>query len=84
MFPVHQAQDIERIIRQLGRRVTLWDNYPVNDGAERSNFLYTSKLSERPLHCGHLISGHLCNPMNQGLLSLPALSGLAALYGNAG
>lgn len=74
--------DIELIVHQLGRPVTLWDNYPVNDGAVRSNFLYTSKLSARPPELRPFLNGHLCNPMNQGLLSLPALSGLADLYGN--
>ena len=78
------AGDIEAIIEQLGRPVILWDNYPVNDGAVRSNFLYTSKLSSRSPALRPLLSGHLCNPMNQGLLSLPALSGLAELYGNGG
>jgi len=39
--------DIERIQKQLGRPVVLWDNYPVNDGAARSNFLYGSKLDNR-------------------------------------
>lgn len=78
-----RVQDIEEINDQLGRRVTLWDNYPVNDGSERSNFLYTSKLSARPAALRPLLKGHLCNPMNQGVMSLPALSGLAALYGGA-
>jgi hypothetical protein len=76
--------DIEAIVRQLSRPVMLWDNYPVNDGAVRSNFLYTSKLAARPPALRPLLSGHLCNPMNQGLLSLPALSGLAGLYGEGG
>ena len=76
------ASDIQRINQQLGRPVMLWDNYPVNDGAERSNFLYFSKLAGRDGSLRQLLSGHLCNPMNQGLLSLPALSGLAQLYGN--
>lgn len=76
--------DIQAIVQHLGRPVTLWDNYPVNDGAVRSNFLYTSKLSARSPALGSLISGHLCNPMNQGILSLPALSGLSDLYGNGG
>jgi hypothetical protein len=75
------THDIESIVDQLGRSVILWDNYPVNDGAERSKFLYTSKLSARSSSLSAYISGHLCNPMNQGLLSLPALSGLAELYG---
>ena len=52
----------------------------MNDGAVRSQFLYFSKLSGRAGSLRGLISGHLCNPMNQGVLSLPALTGLAALY----
>lgn len=76
--------DINAIVQYLGRPVTLWDNYPVNDGAIRSNFLYLSTLSARSPSMRPLINGHLCNPMNQGLLSLPALSGLSELYGNGG
>ena len=76
--------DVEAITQLLGRPVMLWDNYPVNDGAARSNFLYTSKLAGRPESLRPLLSGHLCNPMNQGILSLPALSGLAELYGDGG
>lgn len=76
--------DIQSIVEQLGRPVTLWDNYPVNDGAVRSNFLYFSKLNGRSDGLRPLIDGHFCNPMNQGLLSLPALSGLAELYGGRG
>jgi hypothetical protein len=72
--------DIEAICGQLQRPVTLWDNYPVNDGAVRSDFLYLEPLSGRERLPSSLLSGHLCNPMNQGLLSLPALAGLAALY----
>ncbi|MEZ5503072.1 MAG: beta-N-acetylglucosaminidase domain-containing protein [Halioglobus sp.] len=77
-----QVGDIERIVRYIGRPITLWDNYPVNDGATRSNFLYTSALTARSPALRPFIRGHYCNPMNQGLLSLPALCGLAALYGN--
>jgi hyaluronoglucosaminidase len=74
------SADIEAIYQQLGRPVMLWDNYPVNDGAQRSNFLYCSKLSRRESLSTRHLSGHLCNAMNQGLLSLPALTGLADLY----
>ena len=76
--------DIENICARLGRPVLLWDNYPVNDGAVRSNFLYLEKLSGRDHMPATVLRGHLCNPMNQALLSLPALSGLADLYGGAG
>ncbi len=73
--------DVEAINTMLGRPVTLWDNYPVNDGAQRSNHLYCNPLGNRDSALRPLLRGHLCNPMNQGLLSLPALAGLAAMYG---
>jgi hypothetical protein len=75
---------LESITGQLGRRVILWDNYPVNDGGTRCDFLYTDKLSGREAGIESYLSGHLCNPMNQGLLSLPALAGLSGLYGRTG
>ena len=76
------TEDLAAITDELGRRVILWDNYPVNDGAKRCNFLYLNALLNREKAMRSLISGHLCNPMNQGFLSLPALGGLAALYGH--
>lgn len=79
-----EVEDIRRIVERLGRRVMLWDNYPVNDGAERSRYLYTRPLDGRDPAIAALLGGHLCNPMNQGLLSLPALAGLAALHGRSG
>ncbi|GAB5449885.1 MAG: beta-N-acetylglucosaminidase domain-containing protein [Halioglobus sp.] len=75
-----QSADIARIHELLGRAVTLWDNYPVNDGAIRSRYLYARALPERDRSMQPLLRGHLCNPMNQALLSLPALLGLAGLY----
>ena len=75
------SQDIDAINKAVGRKVTLWDNYPVNDGAVRSNFLYTSELSGREQGLAERVGGHYCNPMNQPYLSLMALRGLAALYG---
>jgi len=75
------ADDIRGISEALGRPVLLWDNYPVNDGAERSKHLYLQPLSRRgPFEAGQ-VSGHLCNPMNQGCVSMLPLLGLGALYG---
>ena len=76
--------DIANAQQQLGRRPVLWDNYPVNDGAARSNFLYGSKLAQRESGLRSALKGHLCNPMNQGRVSLLALRGLSELYGKAG
>ena len=78
------VDEILAINSALGRPVMLWDNYPVNDGAVRSNFLYCESLTGRDPGLRDHLTGHLCNPMNQGLLSLPALAGLSALYGAAG
>ena len=75
------AGDIRRIARHLRRPLVLWDNYPVNDGAKRSRFLYCQSPEQRDPALAGELAGHLCNPMNQGLLSLPALAGLASLYG---
>lgn len=74
-------QDISKIVTALGRSVTLWDNYPVNDGAKRSNYLYLDPLESRDSGMTGMLSGHFCNPMNQAFASLPALNGLAKLYG---
>ncbi len=76
-----QPADLESIEGLLGRPPLLWDNYPVNDGATRSNFLYCRPLGDRGPGLRPFLTGHLCNGMNQGLLSLPALAGLSALYG---
>jgi len=74
------ADDIAAITQQLGRPVTLWDNYPVNDSATRCQYLYTVALGGRRGLTDEVVAGHLCNPMNQARLSLPALTGLASLY----
>lgn len=78
-------QDLQRAVGVLGRPPVLWDNYPVNDGAQRSQHLYLEPLSGRPQKPGTaLLRGHLCNPMLQGHCSLPALMGLARLQGGEG
>jgi hyaluronoglucosaminidase len=77
------AADIAHIQLQLARPIVLWDNYPVNDGALRSNFLYGGKLRNRDPHLATALTGHLCNPMNQGCVSLLALQGLSELYGRS-
>lgn len=74
------ARDVEQARAALGRPLVLWDNYPVNDGALRSRHLYLDPLARRqPCGAGSL-RGHFCNPMIQGLCSVPALLGLARLY----
>ncbi len=78
--PTVAAADLERARDTLGRPVVLWDNYPVNDGAVRSRHLYLDPLARRECSDSAVLRGHFCNPMIQGLCSVPALLGLARLY----
>ncbi len=64
------------------RKVFLWDNYPVNDGAIKSQ-----RLHLLPFHTSHqalkgLVNGHAANPMNQAQLSKIPLLSLAQTYQN--
>lgn len=76
------AGDLEELVGQFGRPLTLWDNYPVNDGALRSKYLFLDPLADREPALRGQLAGHFCNPMNQAWLSLPALRGLVSLYGD--
>jgi hypothetical protein len=73
--------DVVDAAAAFGRPVTLWDNWPVNDGAKRSLHLYLRPPPARGGALGGACAGHLCNAMNQPVLSLPALAGLAELHG---
>ncbi|MBN7797718.1 beta-N-acetylglucosaminidase domain-containing protein [Parahaliea mediterranea] len=75
--------DLAPLARAFGRPLTLWDNYPVNDGALRSKHLYLEPLPGREPGLRSRLAGHFCNPMNQAWLSLPALRGLAELHATA-
>ena len=69
---------LEDVARRLDRKPFLWDNYPVNDGARKSNHLHLAPF--RSHDCADLIAGHAVNPMNQANLSrLPILT-LVASY----
>lgn len=72
----YPAEHLTRIAEQLGRKPFLWDNYPVNDGALRSKFLYLSAPNRDRATAAGNISGIAANPMNQFAASLPALAGL--------
>lgn len=74
--PAHLRDVADR----LGRPVCLWDNYPVNDGARMSRFLYLRAFTGRPATIAPYLTGHAINPAMQPLLTcLPALT-LAASY----
>jgi hyaluronoglucosaminidase len=76
------AADLREIGAALRRPVTLWDNYPVNDGSRAWQHLYLGALPDREPALAAGVRGHFCNPMLQAQLSRLPLLGLALLYGN--
>jgi hypothetical protein len=70
-YPVAHLEEVTNFLK---RKPFLWDNYPVNDGKRRSNFLYLLP-ADRPKEILPHVSGIACNPMNQSFLSrIPLLS----------
>lgn len=66
---------LERVVTALGRRVCLWDNWPVNDGARMSRFLHLRAFTGRSADAAHYLSGHAINPALQAQLGcIPALT----------
>ncbi|MEY2686091.1 MAG: hypothetical protein RL375_289, partial [Pseudomonadota bacterium] len=64
----------------LGRKPTLWDNYPVNDGPRMSRFLHLRAFTGRPSMITSHIAAHAINPALQPQLSLIPAATLAASY----
>lgn len=65
---------------QIGRKIALWDNYPVNDGPRMSNHLHLRGFTGRSANSGAYVSHHAINPASQPVLScIPALT-LAVSY----
>jgi len=70
------------VAARLGRRVCLWDNYPVNDGPRMSGHLHLRGFTGRSAANAPLLSGHAINPALQPHLGcIPALT-LPMLYRN--
>ena len=66
---------LERVTKQLGRKPILWDNYPVNDGHRRSQYLHLRGFTGRPASIAGHITAHAINPAVQPMLSrIPALT----------
>jgi hyaluronoglucosaminidase len=64
-----------RVAEVLRRRPTLWDNYPVNDGARMSNHLHLRGMVGRSSRDAPYIGAHMINPALQPTLTaIPALS----------
>jgi hypothetical protein len=71
---------LARVAGQLRRKPTLWDNYPVNDGARMSLHLHLRGVTGRPASLAGQIAGHGVNPASQPLLSRVPLLTLAESY----
>lgn len=71
---------LNEVIQVLGRQPFLWDNYPVNDGADISRFLHLKAFANRPDSLANLTTGHAANPMNQPWLSRIPLYSLPRSY----
>lgn len=71
---LHKVSDL------LGRKPFLWDNYPVNDGAVKSNLLQLRAVDSSHSKLHYEIAGHALNPMNQPWLSQIALASLPRAY----
>lgn len=66
---------LKRVAEDLGRKVALWDNYPVNDGPRMSQFLHLRGFTGRPAALAGHLSHHAINPLSQPLLGcIPALT----------
>lgn len=66
---------LSEITSKLGRKVALWDNYPVNDGPRMSCFLHLRAFTGRPADAGTFVSHHAINPASQPILGcIPALT----------
>ncbi|MCR5536650.1 MAG: beta-N-acetylglucosaminidase domain-containing protein [Succinivibrio sp.] len=73
------SDDLKTAAQRVGRTVSLWDNYPVNDGKRLCERLFLRAFQGRRELNG-LCEYHAVNPMNEGLLSTVALSTLPAIY----
>jgi hyaluronoglucosaminidase len=71
---------LRRVGEALGRKPTLWDNYPVNDGPRMSRFLHLRAFTGRPSSIGRELSGHAVNPALQPHLSMIPCLSLTASY----
>lgn len=71
--------DIEKANTLWGRKVTLWDNYPVNDGKFISKHIYTRPFKNRSDLDGIVLS-HAVNPMLECKLNEVALESLLSCY----
>ena len=74
----YPAAHLQEVTAQLERKPMIWDNYPVNDGAELCKFLHLRPFGESAEHLATWTAGQAINPMNQAYLSQIPLMNLTA------
>ncbi|MPY54487.1 beta-N-acetylhexosaminidase family protein [Streptomyces acidicola] len=73
--PSITVEDAARAAGVWGRKVFLWDNYPVNDYGQAEGRLLLAPYAEREPGLHAQLSGLVLNPMNQAAASKVALFG---------
>ncbi|GGQ55236.1 beta-N-acetylglucosaminidase [Streptomyces griseorubens] len=70
-------EDAEQAAKVFGRKVFVWDNYPVNDFGNTSGRLLLAPYDKREAGLSDHLSGVVANPMNQPYASKVAVFGTA-------
>ncbi|MFC3117316.1 beta-N-acetylglucosaminidase domain-containing protein [Cellvibrio fontiphilus] len=76
----YSHEHLSEVEMLIGRKPFLWDNYPVNDGAVKSNLLQLRAFNKAHSQLEGKLSGHAVNPMNQAWLSRIPLASLPLAY----
>jgi len=76
----YPTEHLAQVAELIGRKPFLWDNYPVNDGAVKSNLLQLRAFDKGHSQLAGKIAGHAVNPMNQPWLSQIPLASLPLAY----
>ncbi|WP_240686736.1 beta-N-acetylhexosaminidase family protein [Amycolatopsis suaedae] len=80
--PSISVADARKAAEVWGRKVFLWDNYPVNDFGQTTGRLLLAPYDKREAGLHAALSGIVLNPMNQAAPSKVALFGGAAFAWN--
>ncbi|MER5554090.1 beta-N-acetylglucosaminidase domain-containing protein [Streptomyces sp. NPDC002793] len=80
--PSISLADAEAAAAVWGRKVFLWDNYPVNDYGQTTGRLLMAPYDKREAGLHKALSGIVLNPMNQAAASKVALFGGASFAWN--
>ena len=76
----YSTEHLAQVSELIGRKPFLWDNYPVNDGAIKSNLLQLRAFDQSHSQLADKVAGHAINPMNQPWLSQIPLASLPLAY----